>query len=154
KTAMTATIPPKPAPPARATPPPIPVAAAAPPPPPPPAPPPTPSAAAVGAMQAATATTPPKKQSPKRSAPMSDLEKVLKSVSGLRGVARSGPSGVEEFTGQLDAESVCAVAAMCEQHLRRIEELMGCGDLGSWALTTTSAGFYVHHSKEGFVAIV
>jgi hypothetical protein len=31
---------------------------------------------------------------------------------------------------------------------------MGSGDLGSWALTTTATGFYVHHSRDGFVAIV
>jgi predicted regulator of Ras-like GTPase activity (Roadblock/LC7/MglB family) len=86
---------------------------------------------------------------------MSELDKVLKVSPGLRGIARSNTSGsIEEFTGQLDAESVCAVAAMCAQHLKRIEELLGCGELTSWALTTENTGLYVHHDREGLIAIV
>jgi hypothetical protein len=86
---------------------------------------------------------------------MSELDKVLKVSPGFRGIARSNPSGgIEEFTGQLDAESVCAVAAMCAQHLKRIEELLGCGELMSWALTTENTGFYVHHDRDGLIAIV
>lgn len=86
---------------------------------------------------------------------MSDLDQVLKVSPGLRGIARSNTSGsIEEFTGQLDAESVCAVAAMCAQHLKRIEELVGCGELTSWALTTKKTGLYVHHGRDGFIAIV
>ena len=86
---------------------------------------------------------------------MSELDKVLKVSPGLRGIARSNTSGgIEEFTGQLDAESVCAVAAMCAQHLKRIEELLGCGELTSWALTTENTGFYVHHGLDGLIAIV
>jgi hypothetical protein len=86
---------------------------------------------------------------------MSELDKVLKVSPGLRGIARSNTSGsIEEFTGQLDAESVCAVAAMCAQHLKRVEELLGCGELTSWALTTENTGFYVHHSRDGLIAIV
>jgi len=106
----------------------------------------------------ATATTatqavppPPRKDE----AQMSELDKVLKVASGLRGIARSNASGgIEEFTGQLDAESVCAVAAMCSQHLAKISELLGCGDLVAWALTTEASGFYVHQSRDGLVAIV
>ncbi len=86
---------------------------------------------------------------------MSDLDKVLKVSPGLRGIARSNTSGsIEEFTGQLDAESVCAVAAMCAQHLKRIEDLLGCGELTSWALTTENTGLYVHHGRDGLIAIV
>ena len=86
---------------------------------------------------------------------MSELDKVLKAANGLRGIARSNTTGgIEEFTGQIDAESVCAVAAMCTQHLRKIEELLGTGDLSAWALTTEQSGFYVHHNRDGFVAIV
>ena len=86
---------------------------------------------------------------------MSELDKVLKVSPGLRGIARSNPSGnIEEFIGQLDAESVCAVAAMCVQHLKRIENLLGCGELTSWAMTTENTAFYVHHSRDGLVAIV
>ena len=102
----------------------------------------------------ARASTPPP-VGPRKEKPMSELDKVLKAASGLRGIARSNPSGgIEEFTGQIDAESVCAVAAMCAQHLRKIEELLGCGDLSSWALTTESTGFYVHHKRDGIVAII
>ena len=86
---------------------------------------------------------------------MSELDEVLKVSPGLRGIARSNASGsIEEFTGQLDAESVCAVAAMCAQHLKRIEELLGCGELTSWALTTKNTGLYVHHGRDGLIAIV
>jgi hypothetical protein len=49
---------------------------------------------------------------------------------------------------------VCAVAAMCAQHLKRIEGLLGCGELTSWALTTANIGFYVHHGRDGLIAIV
>lgn len=86
---------------------------------------------------------------------MSELDKVLKVSPGLRGIARSNANGsIEEFTGQLDAESVCAVTAMCAQRLQRIEELLGCGELTSWALTTENTGFYVHHGRDGLIAIV
>lgn len=86
---------------------------------------------------------------------MSELDKVLKVSPGLRGIARSNTSGsIEEFTGELDAESVCAVAAMCAQHLKRIEELLGCGELTSWALSTENTGLYVHHDRDGLIAIV
>jgi predicted regulator of Ras-like GTPase activity (Roadblock/LC7/MglB family) len=86
---------------------------------------------------------------------MSELDKVLKVSPGLRGIARSNTSGsIEEFTGQLDAESVCAVTAMCAQHLKRIEDLLGCGELTSWALTTENTGFYVHLGRDGLIAIV
>jgi hypothetical protein len=86
---------------------------------------------------------------------MSDLDKVLKVAPGLRGIARSNASGsIEEFTGELDAESVCAVAAMCAQHLKRIEGLLGCGELTSWALITEGTGIYVHHGRDGLIAIV
>lgn len=86
---------------------------------------------------------------------MSDLDKVLKVSPGLRGIARSNTSGgIEEFTGQLDAESLCAVAAMCAQHLKRIEELLGSGELTAWALSTANTGFYIHHSRDGLIAIV
>jgi predicted regulator of Ras-like GTPase activity (Roadblock/LC7/MglB family) len=91
----------------------------------------------------------------KDSSAMSNLDKVLKVSPGLRGIARSNTSGsIEEFTGQLDAESVCAVAAMCAQQLKRIEELLGCGELTSWALTTKNTGLYVHHGHDGLIAIV
>jgi hypothetical protein len=86
---------------------------------------------------------------------MSELDKVLKVSPGLRGIARSNTLGsIEEFTGQLDAESVCAVVAMCAQHLKRIEGLLGCGELTSWALTTENTGFYVHHGRDELIAIV
>jgi predicted regulator of Ras-like GTPase activity (Roadblock/LC7/MglB family) len=86
---------------------------------------------------------------------MSELDEVLKVSPGLRGIARSNASGsIEEFTGELDAESVCAVAAMCAQHLKRIEELLGCGELTSWALITENTGLYVHHGRDGLIAIV
>jgi hypothetical protein len=102
--------------------------------------------------------TPPQAVPPqprKDEAQMSELDKVLKVASGLRGIARSNSAGgIEEFTGQLDAESVCAVAAMCSQHLHKIAELLGCGDLVAWALTTEASGFYVHQSRDGLVAIV
>jgi predicted regulator of Ras-like GTPase activity (Roadblock/LC7/MglB family) len=105
-----------------------------------------------------TPRLPPKSAPPaikKDGSAMSDLDRVLKVSPGLRGIARSNTSGsIEEFTGQLDAESVCAVAAMCTQHLKRIEDLLGCGELTSWALTTDNTGFYVHHGREGLIAIV
>jgi len=86
---------------------------------------------------------------------MTELDQVLKVSPGLRGIARSNVSGgIEEFTGQLDAESVCAVAAMCAPHLKRLEGLLGCGELTSWALTTENIGFYVHHGRDGLIAIV
>jgi predicted regulator of Ras-like GTPase activity (Roadblock/LC7/MglB family) len=86
---------------------------------------------------------------------MSELDKVLKVSPGLRGIARSNTNGnIEEFTGDLDAESVCAVATMCAQHLKRIQELLGCGELTSWALITQNTGLYVHHGGDGLIAIV
>jgi hypothetical protein len=84
---------------------------------------------------------------------MKGIESVLGVAPGLTGAARADASGnVLEMAGQLDAESLCAVAAMCKVPLERAAELLGLGGLRDWSFTYGQGAVYVHHD-DGLVAV-
>ena len=84
---------------------------------------------------------------------MKGIETVLGVAPGLTGVARADASGnVLEMAGQLDSESLCAVAAMCKIPLERASELLGLGGLRDWSFAYAQGALYVHHD-EGLVAV-
>ncbi len=82
------------------------------------------------------------------------IDSVLGVAPGLTGAARADEGGnVLEMTGQLDGESLCAVAAMCKMPLDRAAELLGLGGLRDFSFTYAQGALYVHHDEEGFVAV-
>jgi hypothetical protein len=81
------------------------------------------------------------------------IDAVLGVAPGLTGAARADASGnVLEMAGQLDGESLCAVAAMCKVPLERASELIGLGALRDFSFTFAQGALYVHH-EDGFVAV-
>ena len=85
---------------------------------------------------------------------MKGLESILSIVPGLHGAARADASGnVVDAAGQLDAESLCAVAAMCKVPLEQAAELLGLGGLRDFSFSYSQGAFYVHH-EGGFVCVV
>jgi hypothetical protein len=84
---------------------------------------------------------------------MKGMDTVLGVAPGLAGAARADVSGnVLEIAGQLDGESLCAVAAMCKVPLERASELLGMGGLRDWSFSFAQGALYVHHD-DGFVAV-
>jgi hypothetical protein len=84
---------------------------------------------------------------------MKGIDTVLGVAPGLTGAARADASGnVLEMAGQLDGESLCAVAAMCKLPLERASELLGLGGLRDFSFTFAHGALYVHHD-DGFVAV-
>jgi hypothetical protein len=85
---------------------------------------------------------------------MRGIDPVLGVAPGLTGAARADAAGnVLEMGGQLDAESLCAVAAMCKVPLDRAAELLGLGGLREFSFTYGQGALYVHLDEEGFVAV-
>jgi hypothetical protein len=85
---------------------------------------------------------------------MKGIEVVLGVAPGLRGAGRADSGGnVLEMAGQLDGESLCAVAAMCKVPLDHAAELLGLGGLRDFSFTYAQGALYVHHEDEGFVAV-
>lgn len=67
--------------------------------------------------------------------PANGIEKALRSVKDLQGIAVCDHQGwVEGVAGQVDAETVCAVVTMSTPQMRRIAALMGMGDVRQWAI--------------------
>lgn len=84
---------------------------------------------------------------------MKGMDSVLGVVPGLVGAARADANGnVEEIAGQLDGESLCAVAAMSKLPLERAAALLGLGNLRDWSFSYAHGALYVHHD-DGFVAV-
>ncbi len=82
------------------------------------------------------------------------IEGILTVAPGLHGAARSDGSGnVVEAAGQLDAESLCAVAAMCKVPLEAASEQLGLGAVRDFSFSYAQGAFYVHHD-DGFVCVV
>jgi hypothetical protein len=85
---------------------------------------------------------------------MKTIESILTVAPGLTGAARSDASGnVVETAGQLDAESLCAVSAMCKVPLEAAADALGLGGLRDFSFSYAQGAFYVHH-EDGFVCVV
>ena len=84
---------------------------------------------------------------------MSSLEQVLGVSPGLQAAARAdGGGNVVEVAGQMDAESLCAVVALCRGSLDRAAELLELGPLRDWCFTYADSSLFVHHA-EAFVVV-
>src|SRR5215217_5959024 len=81
------------------------------------------------------------------------MEAILKSSKLLRGVARSSDAGeVLDFAGNLDADTLSAVAAVSATPLREIGDMLAAGRLERWYLGTEQATYYV--SERGAERVV
>jgi hypothetical protein len=84
---------------------------------------------------------------------MKGIEAVLGLAPGIVGAARADADGnVSEIAGQVDGESLCAVAAMSKAPLVKASEILGLGALRDWSFSYAHGALYVHHD-DGLVAV-
>jgi len=82
-----------------------------------------------------------------------DLEAICRSLKSVQGVARGSESGeVFAAAGQIDADTVCAVAAVTATALLEVGELLSAGPLERWYFATEEATYYA--SERGFLRVV
>jgi hypothetical protein len=82
-----------------------------------------------------------------------DIEAIRESLKSVQGVARSSESGeVFASSGQIDADTLCAVAAVSAGALAEVGELLSAGPLERWYFATREATYYV--SERGFLRVV
>lgn len=76
-------------------------------------------------------------------------------IPTLRGVARTAMDGsVLESTGDIDAETTCAVATLAAHQIAAGAAELGLGDLCAWQLSTKNASWYVVTlPKQSIVAV-
>ena len=83
------------------------------------------------------------------------LKTVLETVPESEGAARADSNGnVSDQAGQIDAETVCAVASMSMNTLDEIGSLLGLGSLDGWSIASDKSSLYVHCRSGEFVAVV
>jgi len=83
------------------------------------------------------------------------LKAVLDTLPEGEGAARADANGnVAEQVGQIDAETVCAVASMSMNTLDEIGSLLGLGSLDGWSIASDSSSLFVHRRATEFVAVV
>jgi predicted regulator of Ras-like GTPase activity (Roadblock/LC7/MglB family) len=74
---------------------------------------------------------------------MIDLEELRTTLKQVQGVVRGSDSGeVFAAAGQVDAETLCAVAAVSADALIQVGELFSAGPLERWHFTTQEATYY------------
>lgn len=83
---------------------------------------------------------------------MQTVRALLGQVPGLRSAARADAGGnVQEVAGQLDAETVCAIATLCGPHLEGASEYMQLGRVRGFAVVSDKMAMYVHQRADGLV---
>jgi len=84
-----------------------------------------------------------------------DIAAILKTLKPVRGLARGSQDG-EAFAsaGELDPDTVCAVAAVSADALLQVGELLAAGPLERWYLVTEEATYYVsERGRERLIAV-
>jgi hypothetical protein len=83
------------------------------------------------------------------------MQAILDNLKQVSGVARSSDSGeVLEATGKLDAETVCAVAAVTASGLTEIKSLSDFGTLQRWYFVTEQHAYFVsERGPERLIAV-
>ncbi|MCB9654744.1 MAG: DUF4388 domain-containing protein [Deltaproteobacteria bacterium] len=78
------------------------------------------------------------------------LRAIKNRLEGLTGYAESDLSGgVHRFSGSIDAETTCAVAAMNQSSAEQIGQTFGFSGLRAWAISTEAGSCYVNVGGEG-----
>ena len=82
-----------------------------------------------------------------------DIEAIRQNLKAVHGVARGSESGeVFASAGQIDADTLCAVAAVSAAALFEVGELLSAGPLERWYFVTQEATYYA--SERGFLRVV
>lgn len=82
-------------------------------------------------------------RAPVTDTPMDEIERFLRRSKDLIGISICDHQGwVEKVTGDIDAETVCAVATMATPQMQRIAALMGMGHLRQWAVSGKGGAVY------------
>lgn len=85
---------------------------------------------------------------------MSTTEPFLNAVPGGMGAARADASGnVVEYSGSIDAETVCAVAAMSVHMLDEVGALLGLGAVKGWSIVSDKRALYVQRRPNELMAV-
>ncbi|HYP87178.1 MAG TPA: hypothetical protein VEQ59_03480 [Polyangiaceae bacterium] len=84
-----------------------------------------------------------------------DTRATLESLKSVRGVARSSQDGEAlASAGELDADTLCAVAAVSADALLQVGELLAAGSLERWYFVSEDSTYYVsERGRERLVAI-
>lgn len=84
--------------------------------------------------------------------PVPSLDKLVTQQSALQGAARAKKDGsVLDLTGQIDAETTCAVVTVASRQLEELAADLGLGDIASWHLSMGKSTWYVATSGEEMV---
>ncbi|WP_428267520.1 hypothetical protein [Haliangium sp.] len=82
------------------------------------------------------------------------MEPLLNTIPGGKGAARADATGnVLEYTGPIDAETVCAVAAMSMNTLEDIGALLGLGSARGWGIVSDKRAMYVHRRSDELIVV-
>lgn len=85
---------------------------------------------------------------------MSTMESLLNTVPGGKGAARADSAGnVIEYSGPIDAETVCAVAAMSMNTLDEVGALLGLGSAKGWSIVSDKRAMYVHRRADELIVV-
>ncbi len=80
------------------------------------------------------------------------LEKTLRSISLLRGIARSdSDANILESAGDMEADTAAAIAVMSQEPLETIGAVLGMGAVQGWGIVSDSASLFVQTTSEGYV---
>jgi predicted regulator of Ras-like GTPase activity (Roadblock/LC7/MglB family) len=83
------------------------------------------------------------------------LDQVLRASAGLKAAALADSNGlVLQTSGEVEAESLCALVAMCKPGLERAAELLGLGSLTDWSFTHASGALFVSGLRDGLFVVV
>ena len=78
------------------------------------------------------------------------MEAILAELKQVQGLALSSDVGEAlEAAGELDAETLCAVATVSAKQLRAIGELLSAGNLERWYVVTEGHAYYVSERPGG-----
>lgn len=70
-------------------------------------------------------------------------------------VARANRAGtVLEKVGEMDADTVCAIASMAHQHFAAAAEMIGIGELNGWCIAEQDKTWYAHCLQDNFLVAV
>ncbi|GAB4566578.1 MAG: hypothetical protein Tsb0020_18370 [Haliangiales bacterium] len=82
------------------------------------------------------------------------MKPLLNLVPDAKGAARADAAGnVVEYEGPIDAETVCAVAAMSISTLEDVGALLGLGAARGWGVVSDQRAMYVHRHANEIIAL-
>jgi hypothetical protein len=84
-----------------------------------------------------------------------NMEALLRTLKHVRGMARSSDAGeLLESTGNFDAETLCAVAAVSAGSLAELGEMLAAGPLERWYYVSEQATYYASERTLGRLVAV